>query len=140
MSNSLFLPLSPSHSAAEMEHMIADSHADVVVGNIGRERLPDMDNKPIFISTTEGVVIFLPISYFNWLSRLTGVDFSCGNRGARRQNELHPGEHRQESLIIYTSGTTGKPKVLRLFCLFSTFFMLYVGRSAHTLFFRKQYS
>ena len=90
------LPLNPAYSAPELEYLLRDSGAKVVVGSIQ----PHWDETAEFLGgAVATTVIRLDPDQFGDLLPRRGMDLAS--------IQLQPD---QTALMLYTSGTTGQPK------------------------------
>ena len=90
------MPLNPSYSAAELEYLLLDSEARVLVAPDGPKW--DQTATKLIHSVPAGVERIDPSDFATKLPE-TGLDLSLKRFSAD-----------QTALILYTSGTTGRPK------------------------------
>src|SRR5687768_4449202 len=89
------VPLAVSHPAAELEYVIKDAGASIVVAGIGF----DETLKPLAESAGARYTTTMEIVPPNVDADLTVLPVPLPHLGATRR-----------AMIVYTSGTTGKPK------------------------------
>ena len=90
------LPLNPAYSAAELEYLLQDSGAKVVVGSLQ----PDWEETAEYLGTAVATtVIRIDPDRFGELLSRRAMDLSSV--------QIDPD---QTALMLYTSGTTGQPK------------------------------